>query len=468
MIASRRLRHNFALDHALQYCRQLRKPLLILEALRCDYRWASDRLHHFVIDGMADNQRTCEKAGVSYFPYIEPERHAGRGLLEALAAQACVVVTDEFPCFFLPRMVAAAAKKLAVQLEAIDSNGLLPLRATPQVFATAYAFRRFLQKALPAHLAEFPLPNPLRKYALGSASFSAKTAARWPAVTRDVLETPGRFLPTLPIDHRVRPAKIRGGHTEAGRRLKLFLDENLPAYFEKRNEPELDITSGMSSYLHFGHISAYEVFAQLAASENWRPEKLALHGNGNREGWWNMSGNAEAFLDELITWRELGYNFCAHREDYDRFESLPAWALKTLKGHGRDQRENVYTLQQFELAKTHDPLWNAAQTQLVTEGRMHNYLRMLWGKKILEWSPTPKEASKTLVHLNNKYAVDGRNPNSYSGIFWCLGRYDRPWGPERPIFGTVRYMSSANTARKVAVKKYILKYTSKTELSAAD
>jgi len=439
-----------------------------LEALRCDYRWASDRLHHFVIDGMADNQRACEKAGVSYFPYIEPERHAGRGLLEALAAQACVVVTDEFPCFFLPRMVAAAARKLAMRLEAIDSNGLLPLRATPQVFATAYAFRRFLQKGLPAHLAEFPLPNPLRKYALGSASFSSKTAARWPAVTRDVLEDPERFLRTLPIDHSVRPAKIRGGPEQASRHLKLFLDEKLPAYSEKRNQPELEITSGMSPYLHFGHISAHEVFAQLAARENWRPEKLALHGKGSRAGWWNMSGNAEAFMDELITWRELGYNFCAHREDYDQFESLPAWALKTLKVHGRDQREHVYTLEQFELAKTHDPLWNAAQTQLVSEGRMHNYLRMLWGKKILEWSPTPKEASETLVHLNNKYAVDGRNPNSYSGIFWCLGRYDRPWGPERPIFGKVRYMSSANTARKVAVKKYILRYTGKTELSAAD
>lgn len=468
MIASRRLHHNFALDRALEYCRQLGKPLLILEALRCDYRWASDRLHHFVIDGMADNLRACEKAGVSYFPYIEPERHAGRGLLEALAAQACVVVTDEFPCFFLPHMVAAAATKLAVRLEAIDSNGLLPLRATPQVFPTAYPFRRFLQKALPAHLAEFPLPNPLRKYALGSAALPARVAARWPAARRDVLEGRTAFLRTLPIDHSVHPAGIRGGSAQASRRLKLFLDDNLEAYSEKHNEPELDISSGMSPYLHFGHISAHEIFSELAARENWRAEKLALRGNGSREGWWNMSGNAEAFLDELITWRELGYNFCAHREDYDRFASLPAWALKTLEVHRKDQREHVYTLEQFEEAKTHDPLWNAAQTQLVTEGRIHNYLRMLWGKKILEWSRSAKEASETLVHLNNKYAIDARNPNSYSGIFWCLGRYDRPWGPERPIFGKVRYMSSANTARKVAVKKYILKYAGETERSAAD
>jgi deoxyribodipyrimidine photo-lyase len=163
-------------------------------------------------------------------------------------------------------------------------------------------------------------------------------------------------------------------------------------------------------------------------------------------------------LDQLITWRELGLNMCARREDYDRYESLPLWAQKTLSDHAHDRRPYKYTAEQFESGKTHDPLWNAAQMQLVREGRLHNYLRMLWGKKILEWSGSPPEALRIMIELNNKYGLDGRDPNSYSGIFWVLGRYDRPWGPERPIFGKIRYLSSENTARKIRVKNFIKKY----------
>jgi deoxyribodipyrimidine photo-lyase len=150
---------------------------------------------------------------------------------------------------------------------------------------------------------------------------------------------------------------------------------------------------------------------------------------------------------------------CWQRDDYDRYESLPDWAQTTLAEHAGDQRPFVYRPEQLEAADTHDPLWNAAQRQLVGEGRIHNYLRMLWGKKVLEWSASPREALATLIELNNKYALDGRNPNSYSGIFWVFGRYDRAWGPERPIFGKIRYMSSENTARKVRVKDYIRRYS---------
>ncbi|MEJ2699620.1 MAG: deoxyribodipyrimidine photolyase, partial [Desulfuromonadales bacterium] len=156
--------------------------------------------------------------------------------------------------------------------------------------------------------------------------------------------------------------------------------------------------------------------------------------------------------------RELGFNFCAFRDDYDRYESLPDWARQTLDAHAEDPRPTLYSLDEFAAADTHDPLWNAAQGQLLREGRLHNYVRMLWGKKILEWSASPREALAIMVELNNLYALDGRDPNSWSGIFWCLGRYDRPWGPERPIFGKIRYMSSQNTARKVRVKDYIRKY----------
>jgi deoxyribodipyrimidine photo-lyase len=171
-----------------------------------------------------------------------------------------------------------------------------------------------------------------------------------------------------------------------------------------------------------------------------------------------VSAAAEAFLDELVTWRELGFNMCAWRADFDRYESLPAWARAALDAHAADRRPWLYAPDELERGTTHDALWNAAQMQIVREGRMHNYLRMLWGKKILEWSASPREALSVMIHLNNKYGLDGRDPNSYSGIFWCLGRYDRPWGPERPIFGSVRYMSSENTARKFPVKGYIARY----------
>ena len=281
---------------------------------------------------------------------------------------------------------------------------------------------------------------------------------RWPPAPAVLLDGDPEALAALPIDHSVGAVETRGGTTTARRVLTRFLKDRLPRYLEDRNQPEAEGTSGLSPYLHFGHISAHEVFTRLAQQETWSPVGLVAKATGSRSGWWGMQGPAEAFLDQLVTWRELGFNMCAHREDYDSFEALPVWALRTLAKHARDRRPVLYTARQLECAETHDPLWNAGQRQLVREGRLHNYIRMLWGKKILEWSRRPEDALNVMLALNNKYALDGRDPNSYSGIFWVLGRYDRPWGPERPVFGTVRYMSSANTARKVRVREYIRRY----------
>lgn len=461
MIANRRLRHNFALDRALEHCHALGKPLLVFEALRVAYRWASDRLHRFVIDGMADNANTCAAYGVRYFPYIEPRPNEGKGLLAALAADACAVVTDEFPCFFLPCMVAGASKQLPVLLEAIDSNGLLPIYATDHASLRAFDFRRILQKELPQHLLHFPHHDPLRKQSSRAlATIPATVLARWPMASSELLSRSAAALSRLPIDHSVPPTALRGGSKAASSHMQRFLRQRFPNYLQSRNDPDHDVTSGLSPYLHFGHLSAHELFTHIARHEHWTLEKLSLRANGSRKGWWNMSPAGEAFLDQLITWRELGYNFTSHRADYDRYDSLANWARGTLQKHLRDEREHLYMLDQFESAHTHDPLWNAAQTQLVGEGRIHNYLRMLWGKKILEWSSTPQEALQIMIHLNNKYGLDGRNPNSYSGIFWVFGRFDRPWAPEHPVSGTVRYMSSANTALKTHVKAYLQKFTS--------
>jgi deoxyribodipyrimidine photo-lyase len=356
-------------------------------------------------------------------------------------------------------MLAAAGRKLDVRLEAVDANGLLPLRATDKVFTAAHHFRRFLHRELPEHFDAFPTADPLARH--GSRErpeIPSEIRNRWPEADLDLLAK-GPVDRALPmVGGAVGPTETVGGERAARRKLGAFVDRLLAEYGEQRNDPDSDGTSGLSAYLHFGHISAHEVVDAVFRSEGWTPGDIEPGASGKRSGWWGVSASAESFLDELVTWREVGFNAAAHQPGYERYESLPDWARRTLSDHEGDHREHVYSLEEFESAATHDALWNAAQRQLVREGRIHGYLRMLWGKKILEWTLSAREALEVMVELNNKYALDGRDPNSYSGIMWVLGRYDRPWGPERPIFGKIRYMTSANTARKVGVAEYLKRY----------
>jgi deoxyribodipyrimidine photo-lyase len=459
MIAFRRTRWNFSLQRAVEWCLELDKPLLVFEPLRVAYGWASDRFHRFIMDGMADNGESLKKANATYYAYAEPSPDSDKGILAALADRACVVITDDFPAFFIPRMIKAVSMSLPVYLEKVDSNGLLPLRAADKVFTAAQFFRRFLQKELPPHLSQLPEADPLRgKNLQAPGPVPPAILKKWAPLAPELLRGDPKALSAFPVNHQVPSVEQRGGPKEGSRILKGFLDNKLSFYPENRNHPDEDGASGLSPYLHFGHLSVHEVFHRLAEKEDWTSEHLLKKVTGGRAGWWRMGEAAEAFLDELITWREIGFNMCWQREDYDRYESLPEWALETLARHATDRRRYLYSLEEFETAATHDPLWNAAQTQLLVEGRIHNYLRMVWGKKILEWSPSPREALEIMIELNNKYALDGRDPNSYSGILWCLGRYDRAWGPERPIFGKIRYMSSENTIRKVRVSEYMEKY----------
>lgn len=458
MIGARRAGWNFALDRAVDWARTLGKPLLVLEALRADYRWASDRLHHFVLDGMRDNQAAFAEFGVGYYPYVEPEAGAGRGLLHALASPAAVVVTDRLPVFDLPQLVDAAVGHVPVRFEEVDGCGILPLDAAPegQVFTTAYAFRRYLQRTLAEHLTVRPRSRSLDRGDLQPpAAVPADVIRRWPPATPPLVDGT-RDLSSLAIDHAVAPIAAPGGQAAAAARLKAFVAGNLSAYAD-RQHPDDDVGSGLSPYLHFGHVSAHEVVARVLRRDGWRPDRLAGTASGAKSGWWGASPEVEAFLDQVITWRELGFNLCARRADYADYDSLPAWALATLAAHAGDPRPHLYSREQLAAAATDDPIWNAAQRQLLRDGRIHSYLRMLWGKKILEWTASPREALEVMIQLNDRWAVDGRDPNSYSGIFWVLGRYDRPW-PERPIFGTVRCMTSASTARKLRLKRYLQRY----------
>lgn len=458
MINARRTKWNFGLQRAVEWASELGKPLVVFEPLRSSYRWNSDRLHAFVIQGMIDNADELADKNVLYYPYIEPSPGDEKGLLQSLAEQACVVVSDDFPCIFLPEMTQKAARLIDVPLELIDSNGMYPMRDTDRVFNRAYDFRRHLQKQLLPHLNDVPKEHPFQGYRLESLDqLPQSVTKRWPMADLETFSEGFSELSKIPLNHDVGMVETRGGMEAANERLNLFLSAKLDSYDDSRNEPEKMMTSGLSPYLHFGHVSAHQVFARIAERTGWSENDVADEAKGKSRGWWGLDESVESFLDELITWREVGYNMCANSDNYDQYESLPEWARKTLAEHEDDQREYLYSDEEFELAQTHDELWNAAQRQLTTTGVMHNYLRMLWGKKILEWTKTPQDALRVMTELNNKWAIDGRNPNSYSGIFWVLGRYDRAWG-ERPIFGKIRYMSSENTAKKVKVGNYIEKF----------
>jgi deoxyribodipyrimidine photo-lyase len=457
MISARRSHSSFALDRAVAWATKLERPLLVFEALRVAYPHASDRLHRFVLDGMRDNAAAFADARIHYFPYVEPRAGEGRGLLTALARHACVVVTDEFPCSFLPRMVHAAARKIDVRLEVVDGNGLMPLAASPRAWPSAAHFRRHVQKLLPSLIDVTPRTSHAELRLPTLARVPKEVLRRWPAASAKLFDADAAALEALPIDHEVGVVPMRGGSVAARARLRSFVRTHLDRYHELHSEVDDHATSGMSPYLHFGHVSAHEILAAVSRHQEWSADKLPAKATGAREGWWRMSRGAEAFLDQLVVWRELAYNGTARIDHYERFASLPSWAQETLRAHARDPRPHRYSRADLEAARTHDEVWNTAQRQLLAEGWFHNYLRMLWGKKILEWSPTPQAALETMIAIMDRWSLDGRDPNSYAGYAWVLGRYDRPW-PERPMFGKVRAMSSERTVKKVRVAHTMEKY----------
>ncbi|MBA3296577.1 MAG: deoxyribodipyrimidine photolyase [Acidobacteria bacterium] len=460
MTAARRSRWNFGLQRAAELAVELRKPLLVVEALRCDYPDASDRFHQFVVEGMAENAAALRGSRAFYYPYVEPAKSAGAGFIQTLAERAGVVVTDWFPAYFLPKMARALASRVKVCVEAIDSNGLIPVADHGRAFPTARGYRAHMQRTLTEHLRQWPLETPtdLLKDAPQLKALPAHITTRWPPLAAAQLSAPHRLVATLPIDHGVPALEIKGGSRAATLALSVFLEKKLPVYGDEHNDPDADCTSRLSPYLHFGHISAHEVFSTLMTRERWTSRKLGQGRAGAREGWWGVSPSAETFLDQLTVWRELAFNGCAWTPNFHSFESLPAWAQATLGAHLDDPRPHLYSLAQLDASETDDDVWNAAQRQLRREGWFHGYLRMLWGKKILECSTHPAEALERMEILMNRYSLDGRDPVSYASYGWVLGRYDRPWF-DRPVFGTVRYMTSASAKRKLRMKEYLRQFS---------
>jgi deoxyribodipyrimidine photo-lyase len=424
---NRRTESNHALAFAADLANDRGLPLLFYEGLTCRYPFASDRFHTFLLEGVPETTRRLAKLAIGYVFHLHKRRTDPNDALYRLAADAAAVVTDDYPAFIAARHNRSVPGRLDIPYYAVDSSCIVPMsHFTKQEYA-AYTIRPKIRKVLGECLKPVPAIRMKKKWYLPASPLHCEVTG----------ENIPQLVAACEIDHRVAPsAEFRGGRKEAERRLDRFLKHDLSRYAEASNDPSEKSTSGMSPYLHFGHISALEI--ALAASEY--AEKHILI--------------AAEFLEELIVRRELAFNLAKFGPKPDTLAALPDWARATLQKHSADRRESVYTKDQFEQAATHDALWNATQLEMLRDGKIHGYYRMYWGKKIIEWSPTHQEALDTMIYLHDKYALDGRDPNTYANILWCFGLHDRPW-PERPVFGTVRWMSLEGMKRKTDVESYI-------------
>ena len=461
----RRLQYNYALDHAVAWSNRLKRPLVILEGLACDYPWATARTSVFILEGMAEHYRQLvQDKTITYIPYPEHQPGTYKQLVMDLCQHAAMLISDEYPVYLMRERNEQLENKLTIPFHTVDSNGIIPMALSKKAPYSAYIFRRMMQETFMECWARPPLENPLQALQdfgipdLPEQVRSKRSEGCERLKSTGVLSAFVRSIETL--DHSIRPVARSGTRTAALATLANFVANDLLAYGEERNNPDSERTSRLSPWLHMGKLSVFEVVENVLSMqpEDWDISQVRPK-QGKRSGFFGGSASVEAYLDQVITWRETGFHFAWNRPDYDQFESLPGWALETLSDHADDPRDHLYHYEELAASKTHDPIWNAAQTQLREVGHIHGYLRMLWGKKVLEWTPDPQTALSYLIDLNNSYALDGRDPNSYSGIFWIFGRFDRAWGPERPVFGKVRYMSSNSARKKLALDHYLQRYS---------
>jgi deoxyribodipyrimidine photo-lyase len=422
----KRASHNYALNFAIKMANDHRLPLVVYEGLKFYYPWASDRIHTFILEGVAEKQEEFSERGIRYIFYLQRNERDPRDTVAKLAREAALLVTDDYPCFIIPEHNERIAR-LKLPVYTVDANGMVPLSALPKEEYAAYTIRPKINRLLP------DLPRTIVTPHLEVQKPTLDVDCPETIVSADNIAD---LVSECDIDHTVRPSNLYHGGTAAGRkRLQHFVCNILPHYDKTRNDPSVDGASRLSPYLHFGFLSIQEIVAAVGQAKAPKAAK-------------------EAFLEEAIVRRELSFNFTRHNPHYDSLTSLPVWALKTMRDHADDPRTELLDAERIEAAETYDELWNAAQRELLSTGHMHNYVRMLWGKRVIEWQRSYEMAFELLVHLNNKYALDGRDPNSYAGILWCFGKHDRPWF-EREIFGTIRYMTSRSMAKKFNARRYI-------------
>ena len=429
---NRRADSNHALEFAAARANALKLPLLVYEGLTCSYPYASDRFHTFLLEGVAEMSRRLAKRGIGYLFHLRRRRGDPNDALYRLAAQAALVVTDDYPTFVARDHNRSVPARIGVPYLAVDSSCVIPMRLFEKKEYAAYTIRPKVHRLLDAHL------RPVERVEL-RVRFAAPPPASWPAELHT--EVTAANIPSLvascEIDHAVAPALgFQGGRVAAESRLRHFIEHDLKRYAADRNEPSAHATSNLSPWLHFGQISALEI--ALAA-------KLHAEDHGY---------SAAEFLEELIVRRELAFNHSLFAADPQALENVPNWARETLRKHDGDERPWTYTRDQFARAETHDDLWNATQKEMLLRGKIHGYYRMYWGKKVIEWSRSHQDALDTMIYLHDRYALDGRDPNTYTNILWCFGLHDRPW-QERAIFGMIRYMGLDGMKRKTGVNAYV-------------
>jgi len=420
MQASQRTEYNHALEYAITKANKINRPVVVYFGLTNDFPEANERHYNFMLEELREVESSLNEKGIRMIVWCKsPEL----GVVE-LSKNASLVVVDRGYLRIQKKWRRYVAESLECPLIQVESDIVVPVQtASHKEEYSAATFRPKIQKKLDSFLhplkENYPKVDSLQLY---FDSFD--------------IEDPEKVISNLNIDRSVKKViDFHGGTTEAKKRLEIFLRSRLEYYEELRNDPTKECVSNMSPYLHFGQISP--LYIALKVLETDSPGK-------------------DAYLEELIVRRELSVNFIFYNENYDSFEGLPEWAKKTLKEHEKDPREYIYILEEMENAETHDPYWNAAQREMVLRGKMHGYMRMYWGKKIIEWSRTPEEAYKTAIYLNNKYELDGRDPNGFTGVAWCFGKHDRPW-KERNIFGKIRYMNANGLKRKFDADGYVAK-----------
>jgi deoxyribodipyrimidine photo-lyase len=424
MQAAPRVACNHAYQYAVRKANGLSLPLLACFNLAPGYPEAARPHYRFMIEGLLALTAALKEEQVQF---VILTGAPGTAPL-ALGEDAALVVTDRCYLRFQDRWREQVAAGLECPLVQVETNVVVPVStASPKEEWSAATFRTKITPQIGRFLAPLEQKKPARSsLAMDAGSVKELTAESLLAgVIGDTPGTSGSLQPD--------PLPWSGGENAARERLKRFILENLDRYPADRNDPNAGSLSCMSPYLHFGQISPVFIAQKILASK---------------------SPSAATYLEELIVRRELSTNFVHYNPRYDDYSGLPDWAKKTLSRHSADRREYSYRFNEFESARTHDPYWNAAQREMVLKGKMHGYMRMYWGKKILEWSETPEEAYRTALSLNNRYELDGRDPNGYAGVAWCFGKHDRAW-QERPVFGTIRYMNAAGLKRKFDANRYV-------------
>jgi deoxyribodipyrimidine photo-lyase len=419
MSRDQRAADNWALIYAQEYALQRNAPLRVVFCLVPEFLGATMRHYAFMLEGLREIEGTLRKYGIPFDLVTGDPPEALPVYIRKTKAGA--LITDFSPLHLQREWKNRVRSRLTIPFNEVDAHNIVPVwvASDKQEFG-AYTIRPKIHRHLATYLEEFPK---IRKHPHNEA---APEQVDWDRITK-----------SLKVDTAVGPVDwLRPGEKGAAKKLDAFLDDRLTRYATDRNDPNQDAVSGLSPYLHFGQIAAQRVALAVRSSRKKKESR-------------------DAFLEELIVRRELSDNFCFYNERYDSFDGIPAWAQRTLNEHRRDAREYLYSLEAFERGETHDQLWNAAQHEMVTTGKMHGYLRMYWAKKILEWTESPDEALAIGIYLNDRYELDGRDPNGYTGLAWSIGGvHDRAWS-ERPVFGKIRYMNYNGSKRKFDVDEYI-------------